>query len=186
MILTRRPQRLDERRVEDVAEQPADRCLAGDAVKALQRTVPADDPLVHVEHHQSIVERLEDVLVELAHPPELFGLEVELPIQASVLDGGRDLAGNGGEQAEILAVERLVGVLAAEREDRDRVPFEDAGHEVVDADVAPEFDFLRQEARAGDRIVERHGVPAVETRHHRRSARQPRHALSESVVADRS
>jgi len=45
--------------------------LRAHAVELLERAVPADDRLVGVEHHQAVVERLEDVLVELAHAAEL-------------------------------------------------------------------------------------------------------------------
>ena len=84
-----------------------------DAVEGLERVVPADDALVGVEHHQTVVERFEDVVVELAHPPELLGLEMELTVEPAVLDRRRDLPGDRGQQREILAVERLVGLLAA-------------------------------------------------------------------------
>ena len=168
VLLPRGAQRLDERRIEDLAERPADRIGALDAVEALERVIPADDALVLVEHDQPVVERLEDVLVELAHPAELLGLEVELPVQPAVLDRGRDLAGDRRQQREILAVERLVGVLPAERQHGDRRAFEDAGHEVVDALIAPELDFLGGEPRGGNRIVERDGVAAVQPRHERR------------------
>ena len=117
--------------------------------------------------------------------PSFLGLEVQLTIQPAVLDRGRHLAGDGGQQREVLAVERLVGLLAAEREHGNRRAFEHARHEVVDARVAPELDFFGDEARGGNRIVERDGVAAVEPRQHRRAARQPRHALCEPVVADR-
>ena len=127
--------------------------VRGHAVEAFERPVPPDDPLVHVAHHQAIVERFEDVLVELAHAAELFGLEVQLPVQPAVLDGGRHLAGDRGQQREVLAVERLVVVLAPQRQDGDRAAFEHARDEVVDRVVAPELDFLGRETarRRSDR-----------------------------------
>jgi len=94
MLAPRCVERLDERLVEHLAERPPDRILASDAVKALQRAVPADDPFVEIEHGQAVVERLQDVLVELPHPAELLGLQVQLSIQAAVLDGGGHLAGH--------------------------------------------------------------------------------------------
>ena len=93
---------------------------------------------------------------------------MEFPVEAAVLDRRRDLRRNRRQQREIFAVERLVGFLAPEREDRDGAPFEHARHEIVDAGVAPEFDFLRFEARGGGGIVyERNGVAGIEPRHHR-------------------
>ena len=55
-------------------------------------------------------------------------------------------------------------LLAAEREHGDRRPFEDARHEVVDAVVAPELDFLGGKPRGGNRIVERDRVAGIEPR----------------------
>ena len=52
--------------------------------------------------------------------------------------------------------------------------------------VAPELHFFGGKPGGGDRIVERDGVAGVEPRHQRRGARQPRHRLHESEVADRA
>ena len=110
---------------------------------------------------------------------------MELAVQPAVLDRGRHLTRDGREQREILAVERLVTFLPAERERGDRAALEDAGHEVVNARVAPRLDLLGREPRGGDRIVERHGAAGIEARDERRGARERRHGLAEAEVADR-
>ena len=158
----RRPLRLHEWLVEHICELSADRIGARNAVKAFERTVPADDPLVGVEHHEPIVERFEDVLVELAHPAQFLGLEVELAVQAAVLDRRGHLAGHRRQERQILAVERLVALFPAEREHRNRAAFEDAGHEIVKSGVPPELHLFGDKPRGGDRIVERDGMPRVE------------------------
>ena len=155
-------QRFDERRLEHVGERAVDGVGPRHAVERFERAVPADNPLAPVEHDQPVVERFEDVLVELAQAVELFRLQVQLAIQAAVLDRGRRLSGDGGQQREVLAVERLVGVLPAERQHGNRAALEHARDEVVDAGVAPELDLLGHEARGRDRIVERHGVAGVQ------------------------
>src|SRR5437762_1580555 len=94
-------------------------------------------------------------------------------------------AAHRDEQREILALDRLVALLAAEREDGDRASLEHAGNEVIDAAVAPEFHFCGDESRRRNRIVERDGVAGGEARQQRRAAGQPRHAIAEPVVADR-
>jgi hypothetical protein len=127
--------------------------------------VPPDDPLGRVEHDEPVVQRLENVVVELPHAPQLLGLEVQLAVQATILDGGRNLAGYRGEEREIFAVEGFIGVFAAERQHRDCGSFEDARDEIVDALVAPELDLLGRVQRRHDGIVERHRVAAVETGH---------------------
>ena len=137
-------------------ERAADRRVARDAVETLERAVPAHDPLVRVEHHQPVVERLEDVLVELAHPAELLGLEVQLRGRA-----GRSRSPSRPGRRPRSAAPRsslLNGSSVSLRPSASTAivaPFEDARHEVVDAGVAPELDFLGHEARGGDRIVER-------------------------------
>ena len=186
MLLAGRAQRFDERLIEYVHQRLADRVVPLDSVEILERMIPADDALLHVEDDEPVVERFEDVLVELAHPPELFRLQVQLAVQAAVLDRRRDLARDRRQQREVLAVERLVGLLAAEREHGDGAALEDARHEVVHPRVAPELHLLGDEPRGRRRIVdERHRMTGVEARHHRRAARQPRHGAWKSVIADR-
>ncbi len=92
---------------------------------------------------------------------------MQLAVEPAVLDRRRRLTRYRGQQREILAVERLVRVFPAEREHGDRAVLEDARNEATDACVAPEFDFLRGEARRGNRVVECNGMAAVETRQER-------------------
>src|SRR3954466_2989903 len=124
MILARGAKRFHERRVEQITEPPADRRLPCDAVEILERAVPANDLLVGIEDDEAVVERLEDVLVELAHPPELFGFQVQLAVEPAVFDRRGDLAGNRRKHPEIFTVEGLVGLLAAQREDGDGATLE--------------------------------------------------------------
>ena len=120
------------------------------------------NPLVFVEDRQAIVERLEDVVVELPHPPELFGLQVQTPIKSPVLDRRRDLASHGRQQRQVFAVERLVGVLAPERQHGNCRVLEDARDEVENALIAPALHLFGYEARRSDRVVERDGVSSVQ------------------------
>jgi hypothetical protein len=110
---------------------------------------------------------------------------VQLTVESTVLDCGCDLPCYRRQQPEIFAVERLVGFLAAQRQHRDGATLEHARHKVVDTGIPPRFDFLREKPRRRDRIVERHGVAAVESRHHRRTPRQRRHRQHETIGADR-
>ena len=150
--------------VEHLAEPPADRVVPADAVEAFQGTIPPDDALVEVEDHQPVVERFENVLVELPHAAELFGLQVQLPIQPAVLDRRRHLSGDSGQQREIFAVERLVILLPPQRQDGNRSPLEYTRHEIVDAGIAPELHLLSGKPRGRNGVVQRHGVSSIETR----------------------
>ena len=86
----------------------------------IDRAVAADD-------EQAVVERLEDVLVEHPQAVELRGLDVQLAIEARVLDRGGDLAGHRRHQPEVVAGQRLAVLAAAEAEHRDDAPFETHG-----------------------------------------------------------
>ncbi len=85
---------------------------------------------------------------------------VELTVEPRVLERGGHLRRNGGQQRHVLAAQRLARVLAAECEDRGRARLRDARHEVVQAGVAPELDFLGGKPSHRGRIVERHEVAA--------------------------
>ena len=178
VVALRGVQGFDKRPVEDIRELSTNRAGARHAVEAFERAIPAHDPLVDVEHHQAIVEGFEDVLVELAHPSKFFRLEMKLAIEASVFNRGRHLAGDRRQQREVFAVERLVRVLASKRQHGDGAALEHAGHEVVDAGIAPELDVFSDKERGGDRIVERDGMAGVEARDERRLARERRHDAS--------
>jgi hypothetical protein len=116
--------------------------------------------------------------------PSSSALRWSCRYKAAVLDRRRDLAGDRRQQTEVLAVERFVGLLAAEREHRDRAPLEQARDEIVDAGIPPGFDFLGEESRGAIGSSSATGVPAVQPRHHRRAPRQARHRLRETVVAN--
>ena len=154
-------------------------------VEALERPIPPDDSLVHVEHDEPIVERFENVLVELAHPAEFLGLEMQLAVEPAVLDGCGHLSGHRRQQREVFAVERLVVVFPAQGEDGNGAAFEHARDEVVDPVVAPELDFFGEKQRRGNRIVEGHGVSGVEPRDQGGVARQLRRRTAESEIANR-
>src|SRR5213078_4790012 len=111
-----------------------------------------------IEHEQAVVERLENVLVERTHPIELERLDVQLAIEAGVFKRRRNLAGDGGEQAHVLAVERLARILASDREYGDGALLCNAGHEVAEARIAPILDLFDGKPRRRNRIVECHGM----------------------------
>src|SRR4029453_1015805 len=117
MLTASRAQGLDKRCFEDVGETTADGGGTRYAVERLERGIPTHDALLCVEHDEPVVERLQNVVVELAHPAELLGLEVQLTVEPPVLDGCGHLSRHGCEQGQILAVERLVVLFAAQRED---------------------------------------------------------------------
>src|SRR3982751_6637317 len=76
----------DDLRVEELVERLADGILVADAVELLELAVPPHHFAVAIEDREAVVERLEDVLAELAHALELVGLGMELAIEAAVLE----------------------------------------------------------------------------------------------------
>ena len=57
------------------SSRPVDRLLVADAVELFEPTIPAHHPVVAIEYGDTVVQRLEDVLAELAHAVELIGLD---------------------------------------------------------------------------------------------------------------
>ncbi len=154
---------LDEARVEDVAEATAHGGGGRHAVELFERAVPPEDAAVRIRDDQPVVERLQDVVAELAEAIELFGLDVKLAVEAAVLERGGDLSGNGRQQRRVLAAQRLGAVATAKRQDGDGAVVGDAGHEVEQTPVAPELDLVVGETARGQRIVERDHVSGLET-----------------------
>src|SRR5829696_9991760 len=75
-----------ERRVEDLVERAVDGVLMAQSVELFEAAVPAQHAVVPVQDREPVVQRFEDVLAELAHPVELFGLYTKLPVQSAVLE----------------------------------------------------------------------------------------------------
>ena len=159
VIAALRAEHADHGRVEQPIDGLPHRLGAGGAVQLLERLVPPDDPVVQPEHHHPVVERLEDVLVERAQAIQFGRLEVQLTIEPAVLDGDGDLTGDRRDQVEVLGGQRLAALAAAEQQRRHGRALRDAGHEVVDARVAPELHFFRREPRRRQRVVQPHRLP---------------------------
>src|SRR6478672_4652375 len=138
-----RTKHLEEPGLEDLVETAGDRLLVADAVELLQPAVPPHDAIVAIHDRQTVVQRLENVLAELAHAFELVGLDGELPIEPAVFEGGRRLRRDRGQQRHVLAAERLAARLAAECHDGDGAFLRHARDEVMDPRFAPEVDFMR-------------------------------------------
>ena len=152
-------QAFDERRVEQVCQRLADRGVVRHAVDPLEGGVPPEHSIFEVEHHQPVVQRLNDVLVELSDPVDLGRLDLELGVQPAVLDRRGHLSGHGREQSDVLTAQRLAAGLRAQRQHRDRPFFGDARHEVVDPLGPPEVHVLVRVTAHRDRLVEHDGVP---------------------------
>ena len=89
---------------------------------------------------------------------------MQLPVETAVLNRGGGLRGHGGHQRGIFRAQRLTAGAAAERQHRDRRVLADAWHEVEQPLIAPELDLLGGEAGGRERIVEAHGVTALQAR----------------------
>ena len=132
-----------------------------DAVQLFEPAVPAHDPIVAVDDREPVVQRLQDVLAELAQPLELVGLDPKLAVQAAVLERRRGLRRDRGEQRHVFAAERLGAGLSSERHDRDgRLPSRRTERS-SGSRLAPELDSVGVEATLRQRIVERSVWPAV-------------------------
>ena len=146
-------------RIEQLAEPPADGVFMPDAVQLFERRFQRTTRCLAVDHGEPVVQRLEDVLAELAHPLELVRLHPQLPVEPAVLERGRRLGGHRREQRHVLAAQRIGRGAAAERHDRDGPFLRDARDEVVDPRVAPEVELADVEPALREQIVERQRVP---------------------------
>ncbi len=144
-----------EGRVEQLVEGLAHCLGAGDAVELLECLVPPDDAVVQAEHHQTVVERLEDVFVELAQPIQFGGLEVQLTIEAAVFERRAACPATAVSSSMSSLVSGSPLSLRPERQRRDGRALRDARHEVVDARLPPERHFLGGEPPCARRIVQR-------------------------------
>jgi hypothetical protein len=139
-----------------------------------ERLIPANHPIVKVEHEQPVVERFENVLVEGAHAIDFDRLQMELTIKTRILERGRNLSRDSRQQAGILAAQWLPGVFSSNSQYRNRAFRRYARNEIVEASVSPELDFLDGEAADGCRIIEGNDMTISKATANRRSLGQSR------------
>ena len=170
--LARQP--LRERGIEQGRQRPSHGGGVRQAVDAVERCIPAHDPIFEVQHDEPVVQRLDDVLVELANPVDLGRLDLQLRVETTVLDRGGDLRRDRRQQGDVLAAQRLAARLRPQREHRDGPFFRNAGHEIVDPLLSPERD-LRLGVPAGGRGVVEQDRPLIDdVRTDARGGFQPR------------
>ena len=184
VVATSQTHQVDQVRIEEPVDVLTEHGCPLEPMDALECPVPAYHVVRRPQHQQPIVERLEDVFVKSVEAIQFRGLEVQLAIQAAVLDRGGGLRGDGRDERGVFTAERLAAGATAQREHGNGGIFRDARHEVEDAGVAPELDFFSAEPGGGQRIVEANGVGAIETgADTRRRGETGRRAL-EALVAD--
>ena len=125
--------------------------------------VPSDHAILEIQHDEAVVERLEDVLVELAQPIELVGLGPQLAVEAAVLERRGHLAGHRREQRHVFAAQRLRAVLAAERRARRScLPSRRTARSSTSPQSRQNSISSSVNRRLAERIVERDGVSGLE------------------------
>ncbi len=92
---------------------------AAEGVHGLHLRIPAFDAVVEVEGEDADVDGLDDVFVELLEPLELANFVFEAGVEAGVLEGDADVAGEGLEQLDVFAGEEVAADGAAEADDGD-------------------------------------------------------------------
>ena len=112
-------QSLDELRREDGAKRLADGLGAAEGVHGLHLRVPAFDAVVEIEGQDADVDGLDDVFVELLEPLEFADLFFQAGIEAGVLQGDADVAGQRFEQFDVFAGEEVAADGAAQADDGD-------------------------------------------------------------------
>ena len=175
----------DDLGLEQRVEWAANALRRGGARRCARERDSSARRAVAANHEQAIVERLENVLVEDVQPVELRRLEVQLAVEAAVLDGRGHLSRHGRHSA---MSSLLSGSPFSRRPSASTAidaSLRDARHEVVDAGVAPELDLLGREARRPP--SDRRAAPSgpAEADANAEPARHERRRLVEAVVANR-
>ena len=112
-------QRLDELRGKDGTKRLADGLSAAEGVHGLHLRVPAFDAVVEIEGQDADVDGFDDVLVELLEALELADLGFKAGVEAGVLEGDADVAGERLEQLDVFAGEEVAADGAAKADDGD-------------------------------------------------------------------
>ncbi len=103
----------------DGTERLADGFGAAEGVHGLHLRVPAFDAVVEVDGQDAHVDGFDDVLVEFLEALELGDLFLQARVEAGVLEGDADVAGQGFEQFHVFAGQEIAAQRAAEADDGD-------------------------------------------------------------------
>ena len=96
-----------------------ERLGAAESVHGLHLRIPAFDAVVEVDGEDAHVDGFDDVLVELLQALELDDLFFQARIEAGILEGDADVAGQGFEQLDVFARQKVAAQRAAEADDGD-------------------------------------------------------------------
>ena len=119
LLVAEASKRLDELQREDRTKRLAEGFGAAEGVHGLHLRVPALDAVVEIDGQDADVDGFDDVLVELLEPLELADLFFQARIEAGVLQGDADVAGEGLEQLDVFAGEEVAADGAAQADDGD-------------------------------------------------------------------
>ena len=103
----------------DGAKFLADGFGAAERVHGLHLRIPALDAVVEIDGENAHVDGFDDVLVELLEALELADLLFQPRIEAGVLEGDADVAGQRFEQLNVFARQEVAAQRAAQADDGD-------------------------------------------------------------------
>ena len=148
-------QRLQERLGEDLVQRAPERVSRARAVERLHRAVPARDAAVAGPGPgcpESMLSRMFSLYS--VSSLQLVRLLAQAAVEPPVHERGGGLAGQRLQQVDLLAVERVQAVLAADAQDRDQLALGPAGEVVAEV----------QRARLGQRLGRGLGVDRLARR----------------------
>ncbi len=117
--MRKRVKRVDKLRGEDGTKFLADGFGAAESVHGLHLRVPAFDAVVEIEGQDADVDGFDDVFVELLETLELADFFFEPRVEAGVLEGDADVAGQRFQQFNVFAREEVAADGAAQADDGD-------------------------------------------------------------------
>ena len=119
LVVTESFEHLNELGREDVLERLADGLGAAEGVHGLHLRVPAFDAVVEIEGQDAHVDGLDDVFVELLQALEFADFLFQPGVEAGILEGDADVAGERLEQLDVFAGEEIAADGAAQADDGD-------------------------------------------------------------------
>ncbi len=92
---------------EKLAQRASDGGGAGDAGEGFHARVPAFDAVVEIGGEDADVDGFDDVFAEFLEALVLLGLALERFVEADVFEGDADVAGESGEEIDVVAGEEI-------------------------------------------------------------------------------
>ena len=135
-----------------LGEGMADGLLAQDTGQLLELRVPTLHAVVQVRRQDAHVDRLHNILAELLEPLVLFDFALQRAVEARVLDGDADIAGQREQKFHVHAGEKIPVLRAAHPKECDRAAAHRARQVVSEIEIGDGLPLGRGHARIHTKV----------------------------------